>query len=115
MAMKEKSEIIRDRLLKARKHKSKWPEPEAELILDLHFKVHSYTAHTYHAEATLEIPVPDGDKYFSVTANARTRRGAITTLLSKIENSMWFHYMRLKGVRFRITGAGMERLYRGYL
>lgn len=98
-----------------REHKRKWPEPEATLILDLHFEVYSFNRHSYHAEATMEIPLPRKTEYASISLGAKTREDSLILLIQKIENSFWFQYMRSRGVRFRVTGASMETLYRGYL
>lgn len=105
------------KLGKARKQRGKWPEPaDAELILHLHFRVQQLTPHVYHADATLEIPTGKADlSYYSVYASDKTRYGALRDVIEQIEGSKWFHHFRARGVRFRVTGAGMEKLYRGYL
>ena len=105
------------RLTKVRKQRGKWPVPDdAELILHLHFRVQQLSPHVYHADATLEIPTGKADlTYYSIYASDKTRYGALRSVIGQIEGSKWFHVFRSKGVRFRITGAGMEKLYRGYL
>lgn len=107
------------KLVKVRKHRkrAKWTEPtDAELILHLHFRVQSLTPHVYHADATLEIPTGKADfNYYSIYASDKTRAGALRSVIEQMESSKWFHHFRSRGVRFQITGAGMEELYRGYL
>jgi hypothetical protein len=94
----------------------KWPEPEAVVIIDLRFSVHALSPHVYHAEATFTFPTGKSDfTYFSVSKSSKTERGALRCVIEEIENSKWFHYFRFKGVRFRVSGCGMDTLYRGYL
>ena len=100
----------------ARRQKKKWPKPEdAKLILNLHFSVKSYKQHTFHADATLEIPVTEGFQYFSVAHTNKTKAGALRQVIEEIQNSFWFHHMKSRGVYFRVTGIDMEEIYRGYL
>jgi hypothetical protein len=95
----------------------KWPEPEgAEVIIDLEFKVQALSPRVYHAEATFAFPTGKRDfSYFSVSKSSKTERGALRCVIEEIENSKWFHYFRFKGVRFRVRGCGMDKVYRGYL
>lgn len=108
---------FRKKLGKVRKQRHKWPEPaDAELILHMHFRVQELTPHVFHADATLEIPTGKADfSYYSVYASDRTRAGALRAVIGQIEESKWFHHFRSRHVRFLVTGAGMEKLYRGYL
>lgn len=93
-----------------------WPEPEAEAFIDLRFAVHSLSPHVYHAEATFAFPKGKSDfVYYTVSKSSKTERGALRGVIEEIENSKWFHYFRFKGVRFRVSGCGMDKLYRGYL
>lgn len=116
MPTRDKGERLARKLGKVRDHKYKWPAPiGAELVLSLHFNVHSFRSGLYHAEATLEIPTDNGWVYASVTADAKTHYDALIALIEKIQGSMWFHYMKSRGVYFKITGDMMEKLYRGYL
>lgn len=112
---KDKAERIRESLSRKRTHKRKWKEPEAALILNLHFTVHSFRRQSYHADATLEVPVAGGFDYASISAGAKTRADALLLVIREIESSFWFTFMRERGVRFRVTGEGMEELYRGFL
>lgn len=114
---KDKTELIRNWLRKARLHRKKWPEPEgAVAIYNLHFKVHSFGRNSFHADATLEVPLDSTTMlYTSVTGGCKTEASALRIVIGKIEDSSWFHEMKAKGVYFRVTGAGMEKLYRGYL
>lgn len=115
-AGEDKGGQLRIRLRERRKHKRKWPEPsDAGLILNLHFAVHSFRRQSYHADATLEVPVAAGFEYASISAGAKTRADALLLVIREIESSFWFSYMRENGVRFRVTGAGVEELYHGYL
>ena len=113
---KDLGEEFEKRLKRRRQHRKNWQEPEdAYLILNLHFNVYSYERSRFHAEATLEIPTKQGFDYTSITATAKTRAGALRLVIEQMENSLWFKVMRDRQVRFRVTGAGMEELYRGYL
>lgn len=115
MAKRDKAEIERERLAAARRHKKKWKEPEdALLILNLHFEAHSFTRTSHHASATLEVPIKGGEAYFTVSASDKTYAGALRRVLEKIEGARWFHHMRDRGVRFKVTGP-LEEVYRGYL
>lgn len=112
----DKGQQIKYALKRKRRQKKKWPEPEdAYLILNLHFTVFSFSRQSFHAEATLEIPTKDGFEYFSTTGGANTEAGALRNVISAMETSTWFAHMKKRKVYFRITGAGMEDLYRGYL
>ena len=103
-------------LRRARKQRRKWPEPDdAKLILNLHFSVKSWKQHTFHADATLEIPVEGGFSYFSVTNTNKTKAGALRHVIEEIQNSFWFQHMKKRGVYFRVSGIDMEEIYRGYL
>jgi hypothetical protein len=112
----DKGQLLKYALKRARKQKHKWPVPEdAYLILDLHFSVKSFRRQSFHADATLEIPVEGGFDYFSVSHGGGTRAGALRGVIVEIQNSKWFHHMKKRGVYFKVSGAGMEELYRGYL
>jgi len=112
----DKAGQLRYAMKRARKHRKKWEVPEdAYLILNLHFSVKSFSQHSYHADATLEIPVEDGYQYFSIAKGDKTRAGALRAVIVEIQNSKWFHFMKAKGVYFKVTGVEMEELYRGYL
>ncbi len=112
----DKADQLRYALRRARRHRKKWVEPDdAYLILSLHFSVKSYSQHSYHAEASLEIPVENGFQYASIAKGSKTRAGALRAVITEIENSKWFHHMKKRKVYFKVTGAGMEELYRGYL
>ena len=92
-----------------------WPIPDAKLILSLHTAVSCHRRGYHHAEATVFIPVSDNEfQSYTVAFTSKTERGAWLKVISEIENSRWFHHMRRKGVRFRVTGC-LERVYRGYL
>lgn len=113
---KDLGEKFARKLTRRRKHKHKWPEPtDAEVILNLHFNVYTFGPNSYHADATLEVPTKIGFEYYSITGSGKTRAGALRKVIEDIEGSFWFHYMRDRHVRFRVTGAGMEDLYKGYL
>lgn len=84
-------------------------------MLDLHFCVHSFNRKSFHADATLEIPIDEGYTYFSITAGGSTQAQALLQVIQKIETSSWFHYMKSRHVYFRVTGSEMEQLYHGYL
>lgn len=96
------------------RQKRKWPVPEADLILPMHFKVHHLMARSYHAEFTIEVPVKGGTDYFTIGVTRHTERAALRALIEKVETAHWFHYMRDHGVRFKVTGP-LEATYRGYL
>jgi len=112
----DKGKQLEYKLKGARRQKKKWPQPDdAKLILNLHFSVKSFKQHTFHADATLEIPVKEGFQYFSVTNTNKTKAGALRHVIEEIQNSFWFQHMKKRGVYFRVTGIEMEDIYRGYL
>lgn len=112
----DKGAQLKYALGRKRRQRHKWPEPEdAKLILNLHFTVHSFRRQSFHADATVELPVKEGFQYFSVSKGGNTEAGALRSVIVEIESSKWFHHMKKRGVYFRVTGAGMEELYRGWL
>lgn len=112
----DKAQQMKYALKRARRHRHKWPEPEdADLVLNLHFSVKSFSKQSFHADATLEIPVKEGFQYFSISGGSNTEAGALRSVIAEIQNSKWFHHMKSRKVYFKVTGAGMEELYRGYL
>lgn len=112
----DKGQQIKYALRRRRKQKKKWEEPDdAYLILNLHFTVLSFSRQSFNAEACLEIPVKEGFQYYTVSAGAHTRAGALRRVIQDMENSFWFRHMKEKKIYFRVTGEGMEELYRGYL
>lgn len=112
---KDKADSLRYALGRKRKQRHKWPEPaDATLILNLHFTVHSFRRQSFHADATLEIPVKEGYQYFSVSKGSTTEADALRGVIVEIQNSVWFRHMKERGVYFRVTGV-LEELYRGWL
>lgn len=112
----DRMQRLKSALKRVRSQKKEWPEPEdAELILNLHFVVTSFSLQSFHAEACLEIPVKEGFQYFTIDGGSNTQAGAIRQVIEKIENAPWFHHMKKQKVYFKVTGAGMEEIYRGYL
>lgn len=113
---RDRGELAKKQLARVRRHHKKWEQPsDAALILNFHFSVKTFGRGSYHADATLEIPVPEGFQYFSVAKGCKTAESALLSVIKEIENSHWFHYMKSQRVYFRITGTIMEELYRGYL
>lgn len=116
MPTKDRGDAERKRLGSRRSHTKLWWAPEdAKLILPLHFSVERVKLGFHWAEATLEIPTAKGLEYHHETAGGFTRQQALRRLISQIEHREWFHVFRGKGVRFMVTGEGMDKVYRGYL
>lgn len=112
---KEKSEIIADWLKRRRRHKKKWPEPECDVIFDLHFEVHSFGMNQWHAAITIELPVSDKkSEFYSISSTQKTKAGALRAVIQQLESEKWYHHFRVRGARFRVTGV-MEKVYRGWL
>lgn len=113
---KDNGEKFQRALSRVRQHQKRWVKPsDATLILGMHFATHSVQRGRHYAEVTLEIPVKGEIGYSTITAGAKTRADALLGVIQKIESSQWFHVFKEEGVYFRVTGAGMEKIYRGYL
>lgn len=116
MPTRDKGESLARKLGRIREHKRKWPTPaDAELVLSLHFSVHSFRTGSYNADATLEIPTANGFDYATISFGAKTYHDALLGVIRKIEESFWFHHMKARHVYFKVTGETMEEVYRGYL
>ncbi|USV41114.1 hypothetical protein [Xanthomonas phage BUDD] len=112
----DKAKQLEYALKRRRRQKKSWPQPDdAMLILPLHFNVYSFSRQSFHAEACMEIPTKKGFEYFTVSGGGRTQFAALRQVIEKIEASDWFHQMKEQKVYFKITGGGMEEIYRGYL
>ncbi len=88
---------------------------DAKLVFPLVFRVHNCCQNNYHAEATLEIETRKGFEYYTVCYSGKTYRATFRGLISKIETSHWFEYMKSQGVYFKVSGERTCTLYRGYL
>jgi len=101
---------------KRRGRKPNWhPPTDAALILDLHFQVLTYWKHAYHAEAHITLPIgPFGEEQHVEFASCKTRKSALLKLIQGIEASHWFQVFRAQKVYFRVTGEGMDEIWKGY-
>lgn len=109
-------ERFRRRLARMRSHRRRWPEPECEIIFNLHSRVYTAPHRGLHyAELQLEIPEEHGFDYFIIVRGASTRKDALILVIRALEAQEWFHSFRAHGARFRVTGSELENLYKGYL
>ena len=96
----------------------KWPVPgDASQILNMAFKVHNHGRKNYHAELQVEFPQPDGKttQYITMCHSGSTKCGALRGLIQDMEMANWFHALRKANIRFKVSGEGIDKLYRGYL
>ena len=101
-----------------RRRRSPWPEPsDARAIFQLTFAVVSHERNHYYATAQLELPMSDTlTEYQAFNARGLTKHAALRSLIEEIERSQGFLRLKSrKGVYFQVRGAGMDKLYRGYL
>lgn len=112
----DKAKQLEYSLKRRRRQKKAWEAPEdAFLILPMHFTVYSFSRQSFHAEACMEIPVKGGFEYFTISGGGRTQFAALRQVIERIEAADWFHHLKAQKVYFKITGGGMEDIYRGYL
>lgn len=112
----DNGERFAENLSRRRKHKRDWVTPDdATLILNMHFTAHSPRLGVHYAEMSVEIPVAGGSDFYTVVRTGKTREQALRAVIEDYQNSTWFHVFKEQRVYFYVTGAGMERLYRGYL
>lgn len=114
-----KSKDKGERRLTGRHRQSRnWPEPaDAKAVFNLSFKVQSFARQQFFAEAQLELPMSDVEtQYQAFSASGSTKYMALRSVVEQIERSEGFlRLKKRKGVYFKVFGAGMDTLYKGYL